>query len=68
MLLFVAESGERITNLPGWLRQMGHIALQPGIDHTRCKESLLRKYPALLSDTDFNRRRHRDGPYAGFFE
>ncbi|HEY58030.1 MAG TPA: hypothetical protein G4O04_05790 [Anaerolineae bacterium] len=61
MLLFVAESDERITNPPGWLRQMGHIALQPRIDHTRFKESLLRKYLALLSDTDFNRRRHRMG-------
>ncbi len=68
MLLLVAESDERITNPPGWLRQMGHIALQPGTDHTRFKESLLRKYPTLLSDTDFNRRRYRDGPYAEFFE
>jgi len=67
ILLRVANS-EGITNPPGWLRRMSHIALHPKTDLTRFKKSLLRQYPILLADTDFNLRRYTDGPYAKFLE
>jgi len=68
MLLRVAKSDNSLVNPAGWLRRMGGIALQPETDTTLLKKSLLKKYPVLLADTDFNLRRYTDGPYAEFFQ
>ena len=67
MLLRVAKNDSSLTNPAGWLRRMGNIALQPEIDPTLLKKSLLQKYPALLADTDFNLRRYTRWALRQFF-